>query len=172
MLSAGFTSCSYGQKEKITGKNNPQIDIKVNKKYDEKGNLIQYDSSYTYFWSNREDIDTSILSDFRNNKFFLFDNDSDLFDFFSYPRLHSPFKSFFDDDYDLFSFNFDFNKEFEKMRKMQEEIFKQHEQILRKFMQPPILIPAPDDNDLKDSKKEKQQNTSKNKTKQAQGIEL
>ena len=30
----------------------PQVQVKVNRKYDEKGNLIRFDSTYTYFYSN------------------------------------------------------------------------------------------------------------------------
>jgi hypothetical protein len=32
--------------------NKPKVDIKVNKKYDSKGNLVQYDSTYTYFYQS------------------------------------------------------------------------------------------------------------------------
>ena len=30
---------------------NPKVDVKVNKRFDDKGNLIQYDSTYSYFYS-------------------------------------------------------------------------------------------------------------------------
>ena len=33
-------------------KNKPKIDYKVNKEYDENGNLIRLDSTYTYYYSN------------------------------------------------------------------------------------------------------------------------
>ena len=29
----------------------PRVDIKVNKKYDDKGRLVQFDSSYSYYYS-------------------------------------------------------------------------------------------------------------------------
>ena len=32
----------------------PQTEIKVNKEYDKDGNLVKYDSSYSYFYSNIE----------------------------------------------------------------------------------------------------------------------
>lgn len=32
--------------------NKPKIDYKVDKKYDENGNLVAYDSVYTYYYSN------------------------------------------------------------------------------------------------------------------------
>ncbi|MEY3238468.1 MAG: hypothetical protein RI883_2569 [Bacteroidota bacterium] len=34
-------------------KENPQINVKVNKRYDKKGNLIAFDSTYSYYYSNR-----------------------------------------------------------------------------------------------------------------------
>ena len=34
---------------------NPQTSIKVDKKYDSKGNLIKYDSTYSYYYSNIKD---------------------------------------------------------------------------------------------------------------------
>ena len=30
---------------------NPKVDIKVNKEYDKNGNIIRYDSSYTYIYT-------------------------------------------------------------------------------------------------------------------------
>ena len=49
--------------------NQPKEDIKVNKEYDENGNLIRYDSTYTYYYSNIEgDVIAadSIFNNFRN----------------------------------------------------------------------------------------------------------
>lgn len=69
---------SSGAQNKLKDNNkinaeNPHEEVKVNKKYDEKGNLIAFDSVYTYYYSNIED-DTlqmdSLLSDFN----FYFDN--------------------------------------------------------------------------------------------------
>jgi hypothetical protein len=51
-------------------KPNPDVHIKVDKKTDEKGNIIQYDSTYSYSWSgsrhNNASLD-SILNEFRNS---------------------------------------------------------------------------------------------------------
>ncbi len=49
-----FLSCN-GQKGTInsqTADNQPQKNIKVNKEYDENGNLVKYDSTYSYYYSN------------------------------------------------------------------------------------------------------------------------
>lgn len=55
-----FTSCNAQsekktdvQKEEISKEQiDPKVDYKVNKKYDDEGNLIGYDSTYTYYYSN------------------------------------------------------------------------------------------------------------------------
>lgn len=51
ILGAGIIGICLAQSKDLK-KNSPKEDIKVNKKYDEKGNLIQYDSTYTYNWSS------------------------------------------------------------------------------------------------------------------------
>jgi len=57
LLFLSLTACSQTKKDKTeafdkkTG-NNPKVEIKVNKKYDPKGNLITFDSTYSYFYSS------------------------------------------------------------------------------------------------------------------------
>ncbi len=48
--------------------NKPQTEIRVNRQYDDKGNLIQYDSSYSYYYMSPGMKNLSISSDslFRN----------------------------------------------------------------------------------------------------------
>lgn len=73
VLSITLISCN-GQnkktnKEELTDKNLPQTNIKVDKKYDEDGNLVKYDSTYTYYYSNIEKDSTltdSIFNNFKN----------------------------------------------------------------------------------------------------------
>jgi hypothetical protein len=99
---------------------NPKVDVRVNRKYDDKGNLIQFDSTYSYFYSSPGmKTDTSISSDslFSNFKSPLSDYYRDLFNsnmngiFFN----DSLFKyDFYNNDY--FSKRFDLNlKRFENM---------------------------------------------------------
>jgi len=45
--------------------NSPKEDVRVNKEYDEKGNLIKFDSLYTYSWSS----DTTMLKSFSPKDF-------------------------------------------------------------------------------------------------------
>lgn len=69
-LAAGLFGIILAQPKKETKKSNaPKEDIKVNKKFDEQGNLIQYDSTYTYNWSSDTTL-TNQLSPEDFQKFF------------------------------------------------------------------------------------------------------
>jgi hypothetical protein len=57
-----FSYCDSQNKEKQKPKGvdseassgtNPKVSVKVNKKYDSKGNLIKFDSTYSYYYSSR-----------------------------------------------------------------------------------------------------------------------
>jgi len=59
LLSLAFAGCSDAKKQNenssklmavLDSSSVPKTDIRVNKKYDSKGNLLQYDSSYSYFY--------------------------------------------------------------------------------------------------------------------------
>ena len=53
--------------KKLQGKNKPQEKVTVNRKYDENGNLIEFDSTYTSYYSNFKGdtlLTDSILKDF------------------------------------------------------------------------------------------------------------
>lgn len=49
-----LSSCNAQTDKKADSKEKikPKVDYKVNKEYDENGNLIKYDSIYTYYYSN------------------------------------------------------------------------------------------------------------------------
>lgn len=98
-LGAGLFGIILAQPKKDTKKSNaPKEDIKVNKKFDEQGNLIQYDSTYTYNWSSDTTL-TNHLSAEDFQKFFggnfSFSNDSTM-----------TGHSFFDDFDRMFSDHF------------------------------------------------------------------
>ncbi len=47
----------------------PKVETRVNTEYDEDGNLIRYDSTYSYFYSNIEDnpiLEDSIFNQFKS----------------------------------------------------------------------------------------------------------
>ena len=54
-------------KKDASVKNEPKTDIKVNKEYDEKGNLIGYDSTYSSYYSNI--LNDTVLRDSIFNNF-------------------------------------------------------------------------------------------------------
>jgi hypothetical protein len=68
----------------------PKTDIRVNKKYDDKGNLIQYDSSYSYFYSS---------PGFKNSI-----NSDSLFSNFKIP-LRNDYRSLLDENMNSIFFN-------------------------------------------------------------------
>ncbi len=127
---------------------NPKIEIKVNKHKDEKGNIIQYDSSYSYSWKGEEMppafID-SVLQNFKMNRnlpdFFedeFFDQDFfkgfDLEGFFNGDAFGERFDSLKPGIYDRFDsdpFNrfSDFDQLHEMMKKRQERMMEYFEQF-------------------------------------------
>jgi len=113
----------YGNKSNLlsvkdTLKNQPKIEVRVNKKYDEQGNLIQYDSSYSIIYSTPEMLfyrgnSDSIMAHFRH----FFGNDNFFSDDFFYNNLHN-----FDFDNNIFNQN-----PIEKIKRLQERINKLHD---------------------------------------------
>lgn len=108
--------------------NAPKEDIKVNKEYDKDGNLIRYDSTYTYFYSKIEKkpfIEDSIFNNFRN----MFDT--------NYPFLYKPFFNdlFFQDSlmkYDFYKEDF-FTERFRRNREYSEKMFHEMDSLKNKF---------------------------------------
>ncbi len=91
-----------GQQEKEDSLlvNKPQTKIIVNKEYDESGNLVKFDSSYSYFYSNLQNDST-----FGDSSYSLFQEDF----FNSFPNIQKPFLNdiFFEDSL----LNYDFYKD-------------------------------------------------------------
>lgn len=91
LLLGGTTACNAQneksrQAELKTEENQPQSSWKVNKKYDDKGNLIAYDSTYVWSYSSKDgktqNVNAdSVLMEFRN-------------------RFSMDFPSFFNSDFD------------------------------------------------------------------------
>ena len=79
--------CSAQKKEE----SKPEVKIDVNKKYDEKGNIILYDSSYTRSWqSNGNDIDSVLDRIHHHLEIYNFDDNS----FFPHSQLFPEFPDF------------------------------------------------------------------------------
>ncbi|VAW28036.1 hypothetical protein MNBD_BACTEROID06-500 [hydrothermal vent metagenome] len=113
-----------------TNENQPQVDIKVNKEYDEDGNLIKYDSSYVEYYSNWGG--DSILLDSLYSGFEPFMNEhySDWF--------NRPFDPFFFNDtlmnHDFFNNNY-FQKRFELNQKQFQQMFEEMDSLKLKYFE-------------------------------------
>jgi hypothetical protein len=108
--------------------NQPQENIKVNKEYDKDGNLIRYDSTYSYYYSNidkNKAVGDSIFNVFRN----MFEE--------SYPFSKKPYfnKLFFEDSllhYDFYKEDF-FSKRFRENMKQAEKLFQEMDSLKNEF---------------------------------------
>lgn len=77
LLTVGLSSCNGQERKKTVTKDQdkPKTNIKVIKKYDKNGNLVKYDSTYSYYYSNVKNdsiVRDSAFSQFRryfNNKY-------------------------------------------------------------------------------------------------------
>ncbi len=105
----------------------PKIDYKVNKEYDENGNLIRLDSTYTYYYSN---IDKDAMM-----------NDSIFKKFNKHFKMKSPFdNSLFDDFFkdnsyvedDFFKEDF-FRGNFKRNQEMMNQIMQRMDSLKNKF---------------------------------------
>jgi hypothetical protein len=91
LLAISMTSCNGQIKTQDKGNklspDQPQTNITVNKQYDKNGNILKYDSTYSYYYSNiRKDtsLRDSIFKNFKNqfNNRYFFSKDPFFNDFF------------------------------------------------------------------------------------------
>jgi len=122
----------------------PKIDYKVNKEYDENGNLIRVDSTYTYYYSN---IDKDAMM-----------NDSIFKKFNEHFNLKSPFGNSLLDEFfkqnnyledDFFKEDF-FRGNFGKNQEMMHKMLQRMDSIKNKF----FMEQFPLEEQKKDSKDE------------------
>lgn len=108
--------------------NQPKEDIKVNKEYDEKGNLIRYDSTYTYYYLNIEGDEIAADSIFNNFRNMFEDN----YSFSTTPYFNDLF---FEDSllkYDFYKNDF-FHERFMNNMQQMERLFWEMDYIENKF---------------------------------------
>jgi hypothetical protein len=110
---------------------NPKSEVHVNKKYDDKGNLIRYDSSYSYRYVSPDKIVKNIETDtlFRHFKSYY------------YPEWDSAFSHNFTDIFfndTLFKYDFMqpdyFSKRFEMNRKRLENMAQHMDSLKMDYM--------------------------------------
>jgi hypothetical protein len=128
-----FINCngqSEGNRNNHQAKQNlPATNYKVNREYDKNGNIIRYDSTYSYYYSNVQNdsvLRDSIFDVFKNqfNKQFFFSNDPFFDDFF----FQDSVMNFDFYKKDFFSNHFqnnrnDFDKYFNAMDSIKNEFF-------------------------------------------------
>jgi hypothetical protein len=107
--------------------NKPKVDVRVNKRYDDKGNLIQFDSSYSYFYSSPElKKQNSISSDslFGNLKLPLLNQYENLMD----ENMNSIFFNDTTFKYDFYNSDY-FSKRFHLNLPKFEELYRQMDSV-------------------------------------------
>ncbi len=108
--------------------NKPQTKIIVNKEYDESGNLVKFDSSYSCFYSNLESDLTFSDSSFSHFQEQFFN---------SFPNIQKPFFNdmFFEDsllNYDFYKDEF-FSNRFKLNRQKLDGMFEKMDSLKNKF---------------------------------------
>lgn len=119
--------------EKQSAKN-PNVNIAVNKKYDSKGNLIQFDSTYTYFRSPLGKDSAKVALDSVFNKFKLFYREN-------FPGIvDESFSTLFLRDslfkYDFLNDDF-FRKRVELNTQIMNEMFREMDSLKNNFLKEP-----------------------------------
>lgn len=106
----------------------PKTDIRVNKEYDENGNLVRYDSSYSSYYSNIEGntlLGDSIFNNFKNhfNQRYLFSDESFFDDYFFEDSLLY---------YDFYKNDF-FSNRFRRNMEYMDQLFLEMDSIKNRF---------------------------------------
>lgn len=118
MVIFSFSNCNAQTNKDKSSK--PQTNVKVHKEYDEQGNLIRLDSTYTYFYSSNKN-DTLSLENFENQFKFQFQSLDSLFKKNTFFKDPFDKKSIFKDNF--FEDNFIRNqKEIEQLMKKMDSI--------------------------------------------------
>lgn len=80
LVAAWLVAVSVGAQTTGKSKNQPREEVKVNKQFDEQGNLVGYDSTYVYSWSSDSTLQAfppgGAWMDFFGKNNFSFGNDS------------------------------------------------------------------------------------------------
>jgi len=141
-VSVAITSCNGQTKikesTKVDPESAPRTSIKVDKKYDEKGNLIKYDSTYSYYYSNVKDnnkLKDSIFNDFKNsfNSNYFFSSDPYFNDFFFQDSLLK---------YDFYRKDFFINR-FRNNMRMMDSLFWSMDSLKNSFFNRQFRVPGP-----------------------------
>lgn len=136
----------------------PDVQIKVNKELDKDGNVIRYDSSYTWSWSSdgsrpfpsdffTDSNKTDFFKPFENNFFFGNDLKENYFDPFGFSN-DSVFNDYFS------------NPDINKLHKEIQDMLKQQQKMMEEFFGQPHALPTPGENKNNEQKKAPPKKTS------------
>jgi len=133
-----FSIFSFGQSTEpnITDKKNqPDVQINVNRELDNNGNVIRYDSTYSWSWSSdgSQPIPQNFMNDSNQANFFRFFDNQDF--------SGSPFDNNIDS---IFSQHFN-NSYFEDFEKQMQEMMQRQQQLMNEFFGQPPIVPAPEE---------------------------
>jgi hypothetical protein len=129
-----FVSCNAQakkeeqKKEIVKEKIKPKVNYKVNKEYDEEGNLIRLDSTYTYYYSN---IDKDAMI-----KDSIFEKFNTYFNRMEHPFGNSFFAEFFQEGVftnDKFFTEDFFRQDFKRNHEMMNKMMQRMDSIKNKF---------------------------------------
>lgn len=138
-----LTSFSYGQsieQSEPNKKNQPDVRINVNRELDNNGNVIRYDSTYSWSWSSdgSQDSQQFLMNDSNNAFFFKFFDNQDF--------QNEQFLNLLDNNIDsLYSRHFS-DPYFENMEKQMQEMMHRQQQFMEELFGQPPIIPAPEEN--------------------------
>ncbi|MDO6492499.1 MULTISPECIES: hypothetical protein [unclassified Cellulophaga] len=112
-----------------TTKKVPEGNWKVNKQYDDKGNLVQYDSVYSWSSSNKYDNLSdvqrdSIISNYKSKFFSSFN---------TFPKQMRIDSLFMDDFFNEDFFSSDFGEDFMQLDKIRDRMMQQQQQFFNKY---------------------------------------
>lgn len=141
LLAGAMTSCNAQTSEKETktdkekaaqtekqDENQPQVNVKVNKRYDDNGNLIGYDSTYVEYYSNLQGDTLMLDSLWSGFEPYMNEHYSGL--------LNRPFDPLFFDDsliqYDFFNDDY-FQKRYELNERFYKDMFKEMDSLKRQY---------------------------------------
>jgi len=136
-----FSSFSYGQSVESTvpdNKNQPDVHINVNRELDKNGNVVRYDSTYSWSWRSdgSQPVPQNFLNDSNHTAFFRFFDNQD----FPEDQLINPFDNNIDS---LFSQHFN-GSYFVNMEKEMQEMMQHQQQMMNELFGQPPIIPAPE----------------------------
>ena len=132
-----------------TKNNKPDVHINVNRELDNNGNVIRYDSTYTWSWSNNgnQNMNGKFFTDSTNSKFSNHLGNTDL--------LNDPFFKSFSFSNDTTNNHILNNSNFDAMQQQMIEMMQRQQQMINEMFNQQQISPIPEKNNNQNSEPEK-----------------